>query len=97
MSSFRDTARVIMASRTYTCINAVLIVHIIVFCSHASSHQFFIKSINSNQLKATACDTWDKFMRGRCMKKSTIVFGENLPTNAAGVYYLQTAENDIIL
>ncbi|CAH0558877.1 unnamed protein product [Brassicogethes aeneus] len=52
------------------------------------SLETFVKSINSNNLKALECDSIENLENGNCLSKKKIVFGENVPQDAKGSYFL---------
>ncbi|KRT80564.1 hydrolase [Oryctes borbonicus] len=62
------------------------------FCSHASSHQLFINSINTRRFTAKPCESWEKFSKGLCNDARSITFGENVPEIVSGNFYLETKE-----
>ncbi|KAJ8669350.1 hypothetical protein QAD02_000609 [Eretmocerus hayati] len=60
-------------------------------CSHGRSYKYFTESINSNVgLRATQCDTWDKYLGGHCNDSETTLLGEHVDKSSRGSYFLKT-------
>lgn len=60
-------------------------------CSHGRSYLYYAESINSQVgLKATKCDTWDRYSNGECKNEKTVLLGEHVDKTASGSYYLKT-------
>lgn len=48
----------------------------------------FAKSVNTNDVKATKCDSIEHFRNGACSNGERVTFGENVNIRARGIYYL---------
>ncbi|XP_011648264.1 pancreatic triacylglycerol lipase isoform X2 [Pogonomyrmex barbatus] len=60
-------------------------------CSHGRSYVYFTESINSKTgLSATKCDSWDSYMRGKCIDSQIVLMGEHVDQTAKGLFFLRT-------
>lgn len=58
--------------------------------SHERSLWYFLESINSATTEAWKSQSWDDFQQGNFNKDESIIFGEDTPHTAHGVYYFKT-------
>lgn len=68
---------------------------ILVACSHNICRIYFATAINSNATMATKCNSLSDYNLGKCDGKEKIIFGENLPSDAQGTFYLNATEKYI--
>lgn len=63
-----------------------------VLCSIVKCRSYFLNSFNSNITKALKCNSSEEFYAGLCNGNQQIIFGENLPEDAKGTYFVNITE-----
>lgn len=58
--------------------------------SHEMCYNFFLESINTTNVKAAKANNWFDYLEGKYDPAESIVFGENIPLTASGVFYFKT-------
>ncbi|GJQ85482.1 hypothetical protein Trydic_g23072, partial [Trypoxylus dichotomus] len=59
--------------------------------SHERAQWYFMEAINSSNVKAVKSRSWEEFLNGNVSEEDSIVFGEDTPMSAQGVYYFETS------
>lgn len=62
-------------------------------CSHALSNVYFIKSVNTTDILATECESWEAYQSGKCDTNRKVVFGENANHDTKGTFFLTISAN----
>lgn len=58
-------------------------------CGRLNAIKMFKRSINSENLTAVKCVSLKEFEAGNCTSNNRVLFGENMPNNADGIYILK--------
>lgn len=62
----------------------------LVFCSHARSHKYYVRSIYDNKILTSKCNSFMAFSNGGCNSNKT-TFGAWSSQKLSGNYYLTIA------
>ncbi|KAK9879291.1 hypothetical protein WA026_004142 [Henosepilachna vigintioctopunctata] len=58
-------------------------------CGFRNAVKMFKRSVNSEKLTAVKCPSLEDFELNRCASNNRVLFGENMPNNADGIYIMK--------